>query len=203
MYQLTNPQETLHFVAFLQEALPFVDAWTPTDINSGGCGVFAGLLYNKLKEMGQEPEIIGLFYDDTHKFTEGARKAMKNFLKDGSDVEKAGDDHIVIKLQDLYIDSRGIINTVIEHCDNFFPMNPEQLNLLVEKGEWNPVFDRGCTGFIRERLDYVFGLLEVYQPGKTFRLPKEDEVTYTSHTMKQKENQGICFNNLKELFGKL
>src|SRR4051812_8339790 len=109
---LTNQHDMLKFIAFLAEGLPYVDMWTPTRISEGGCGVFAKLLVEKLKEVGIESKIFAIFFEeDRH---DPRIKNLENYLRDGSDVKDAAEDHIVIKVLDsFYVDSRGLLNMAV------------------------------------------------------------------------------------------
>ena len=184
-----------HFTAFLAEALSYVNAWTPTEIDLGGCGVFASILSDKLTELNIEHKIYALYYykdsktDDSHI----GRTNFRHYLKEHDDksLKKAGEDHIIIYLteEELYIDDRGIINPLAFAVDEKIEISRETLQALIDKGDWNPIFDRDCIPFIKEKIDFVFKNNIDYESG-TFEFPKPNSIKYTEKTIKNKRKQG-------------
>lgn len=192
MLKLTNSQQTLKFLALLAEGLPWIDAWTPTDINAGGCGSFAALLSDKFTEQSIEHEIVVLYFDDN---PDSGEKALSEYLQNGNQLTNAGEDHIVIKIMDyIYLDSKGIVNDAAIRSRRKMTINRTQLQALVDHGRWNPIFDRSCIPKMKELVDEVFEKFEVFEEGKTFEFP-EHGIKYTAKTIEAKRKA----NPLSEL----
>src|SRR5688572_13388593 len=107
MLTQTNSHEAFQFIGFLTEALPVIDRTVPTEINSGGCGIFAELLYHDLEDLGYKPEIVAIL------FTENCKQRKASLLKlidgDPTVCKKTGVDHVLVKLDGMYLDSTGIV----------------------------------------------------------------------------------------------
>jgi hypothetical protein len=193
--ELKTPEDTLKFVTFIEEALPYVDEWTPTEINAGGCGIFAGLLYDKLTEEGLPCEIYALYMD---KDEDESERNLRNFISNNGGPEKAGADHIVTKCLHLYLDSHGIINPVVLQARDKILLTREQLQVIDEhSSSWNSMFDRDCTPFIQGKITEIFTKYDTYQEG-CFPNPKENQIEYTQHTIEEREKHSDPF---EELFG--
>lgn len=178
-----------HFAAFIQEGLSWIDAWTPTEINSGGCGVFAGLLSDKLTELNIEHKILVLYF---HKDNDVGRKNFKEYLNSNSEknLKKAGEDHIVLYLTELelYVDSMGIRNPLCINVEERFEISKEQLQSLIDKGGWNDTFDKECIPFIKDKLDEMFQHMDTFDSG-CFKYPnKEKGIKYTPWTVKHRHH---------------
>lgn len=187
--QQTN---TLHFAAFLQEALNYVNASTPTEINSGGCGVFAKLLSEHLSTLGIECQIYALYSSEDDDILE---ERLMNFISTGNDVSDCEEGHIVVKVDELYLDSTGIINDQINFYRSKVLITKEQLDDLVDHGRWNPVFDRDVTPLINKKLDEVFDKTEEFVSGM-FHPPLD--INLTDKTVNQMKRQHI--SSLQALF---
>jgi hypothetical protein len=172
-------EESNETIAFLEEGLNYVNICTPTDINSGGCGVFAQLLYNKFQELGVKVEILALFSDTESKSYQG----FKKYIDTGVFTNNAMIEHVVIRFGELYLDSTGIYNSKISLMKDIIPMSIEQLNFMVENAKWNTIFDRDCIPFMKEKIDEVFTHEEDFHSGM-FSYP--EKVRYTDKTLKEK-----------------
>lgn len=185
--------DTLRMIEFLTDALPFVNASTPTEVNCGGCGIFAQLLSDKLTEAGIDHTINVLVYGlppqleddaDAKREYSTCNKNLHELLNGNTEyLDKTGVDHIVICIDGtIYIDSTGIaMLAATQVASEINPISREQLDLLVEKGKWNPTFDRDCTDIMKYMLDEVFNKYDEYHAGM-FKFPKNIE--YTEHTKK-------------------
>lgn len=198
MLQLTNTKETLKFIAFLEEALPFIDYLTPTSINNGGCGIFAMALHTTLKNYGIESKIYALYLT---KDQDRARKDLINFIHTNKreDIGMAGAEHIVVRVGDLFLDSTGVVNTAYLASDLALELTDEQVELLIDYGRWNPTFDRTTVDFIKSNLNEVFSNYDSYELGCLLNkktLSKEVEYTnYTKRKMKEQRSNSL-FNYL-------
>jgi hypothetical protein len=184
-------EESNETMAFLEEGLNYVNICTPTDINSGGCGVFAQLLYNKFQELGVKVEIIALFSN----LSVPCYKAFKNYVSTGEFNDKVMVEHIVIRFGELYLDSQGIFNPKLQLMQDITPISIEQLNFLVENAKWNTIFDRDCIPFIKEKINEVFEHENDFHSG-IFKYPKQ--VRYTDKTIREKKAYS-SLNNLISL----
>ena len=177
----TSNQLTVDNIAFLIEGLSYVDASTPTSINCGGCGVFAMLLHNKLAELNIEHKIQAVYFRD-RKGNPDDDEGLKNlteYLNNGSseNLVKAGEDHIVIQIGNLYFDSTGVVNREMLSTYKLIELTPDVLQELIDKSQnWNPEFDRDTTPIIKELMDEAFSKMSSYVPG-TFKIPLSIRVT--------------------------
>lgn len=187
-----------NFAAFICEALTCVNTWTHTQISSGGCGVFAAILSDKLTELGIKHKISVLYWNNKEGQTEG-RDNFKEFIKthDKKNLKKAGEDHVVIYIEDeeLYVDPEGIINPFVLRVDERIEIDRETLQELVDNGDWNPVFDRDCIPEMKERMDYVFSKMNNFETG-CFDIPKEGQIKFSKKTMREKRKQGSLIDAL-------
>lgn len=184
MQAINTQTNSLRFALFMQEGLNYVNSWTPTEINAGGCGIFAELLSTELNKYGIEHEICALYYSPKR---EGSMRALTNtlsFLKDGKNVKDAGADHIVVKIGDIYVDATGLCNQLPLSSYKVIVLTKEQLSDLDKKSKcWNPIFDRSQTPFITKKLDEMFEQFDNFIPGY-FKLAKEGDVQLTDHTVR-------------------
>lgn len=203
MLTQTNSHEAFQFIGFLTEALPAVDQVTPTQINYGGCGVFAENLYENLVSLGYEPQIIALYAKDNAKISASARKSLKEFVANGNGISNAGQDHVVIRLNDIYMDSTGIISTgqVVATAIELVELTIDQLKELNLKGKWNPIFDRSLGDFIKDKMASFFNMYkeDKYTPGIIFNsIPEETKLN--SYTLKMIRKFREESNPLEALF---
>jgi hypothetical protein len=77
-----------------------------SDINQGGCAVFAVNLYDNLIKLGYKPKVC-IFVDDEKQFLEDIELledyGMNHYLRNRC----SGFNHVIIKVDDIYIDSTG------------------------------------------------------------------------------------------------
>ena len=178
--------DSLKFAAFIYEGMNYVDAVTPTRINSGGCGVFAKLLSEELTEHGIPHKIVAIFL----KGSEPWKRSLENFLKTGNADDQTCASHILVSIADtIYVDANGIANGGVLVAKSTIELTKAQLDDLVEKGSWNPIFDKSCTPQIKEKLDMVFDHLNDFHPG-IFQYPK-DGVRLTPNTIRELKKESI------------
>jgi hypothetical protein len=177
----TNKQEAFKFITFLEEGLPYIDAWTPTDINSGGCGVFVLLLTDKLDELKIPYEIIGI------PIPEKEKREMKTNIRNKTLLDTMPFQHFLVKIDSLYFDCKGIENPMVLALGNK-PVTKEQLKSWVNSKDklWNETYDITCNEGIKEKINEIFSKYESFVPG-TFKFPKKGDVVYTKHTVRYKE----------------
>jgi len=184
MLQLTNSTDTLKFVAFIQEAMNYVSYLTPTKINSGGCGIFARALHKLLSDNNIESEIIALYFDEK---SDKAEKNLIDYVNNNNKkvLSEAGADHIVLKVNEIYVDSTGLVNMAALMSRNTVKLTLDQLNDIIDKGEWNEVFDREQEPFIIEKLQEVFNNYENYHFGLYINKQlAERKIRLSDHTIK-------------------
>lgn len=187
---MTNPKEKpLEFIEFLNRYLPWLDTQIPTDINSGGCAVFALILYNVVVALGFSPVIIALF-DSHHGDKNASDIELKNFneaVKQSNITSDVGPSHVLLRLfKDLYVDSTGIISTGrIEYLNAIEPISLEVLTRISTGIEWNSEYDKELTPQIKALLEAIPQEFENYLNGKEFPLPTE-RTRVTPHTAQER-----------------
>lgn len=193
--------DTLNFATFLEEGLPFVDLWTPTEINCGGCGVFADLFTNELDKYNIPYKIIAIFRKDS-KDTPKEIKSLTTFLETNKTSKALGVEHIVVCVKDsLYLDSTGNVNIQVLNYSETYPLSKEQLKTLIDqKGIWNDIFDKGCIPDIQSKLDEMFSHIEDFHPGM-FKYPGKHEVELTKSTLKERKKQFSLSNMFNSIRG--
>lgn len=128
-----------------------------SEINYGGCGIFAKLLYYNLRKyLNITPEIVvfDFPFSDSNKGEINNYKSLREFNEDGYSCV-----HIALKIKDNYIDSSGI------HKESWFKkvygfneplgihegMTIQTLTKWVATSDsWNSTFDRYTTGNINK-----------------------------------------------------
>jgi len=177
----TSNQLTVDNIVFMIEGLSYVDASTPTSINCGGCGVFAMLLHKKLAELNIQHKIQAVYFK-TREGEPPSDEGLENlteYMQNGSEsnLVKAGEDHIVIQIGNLYFDSTGLVNRQMLSTYKMIELSPEVLQALIDKSQnWNPEFDRDTIPTIKKLLDEAFSKMSTYVPG-TFKIPSSIRVT--------------------------
>jgi len=138
----------------VSEALPAFDLSIPTEINSGGCGVFAKLLYEELIKNNIPCKIYALF---NHPKEDKQYKFFNEFINKGV-IKGAGVEHILVLIDDtFYVDSTGIMNAAFWHAKVKVEISYNQLCQLVdEKDAWNNIFDSDCIPLMKSKLDEIF-----------------------------------------------
>lgn len=127
-----------------------------SEINYGGCGIFAKLLYYNLRKyFSVTPEIIVFDYPSADALPHGEinkYKSLKEFnYNDYTCV------HIVLKIKDYYIDSSGVHKLQWFYKQYNMPltehtgMTIQTLTKWVNNSRgWNPTFDRYTIGDINK-----------------------------------------------------
>jgi hypothetical protein len=124
---------------------------TLPSLNRGGCGIFAEKLYDLYLRLGYKPIII-LITDSL--------EGMKMRLESDNQYY-ASIIHIVIKVEDYYIDS----NTVSKDRNDIgFTYGEICLDLTIDKlrewnstaSLWNRCFDRDDIGYISEKIENIY-----------------------------------------------
>lgn len=132
-----------------------------SDINLGGCGMFAKLLYYNLKKyLNLDPKIIFIAGSWDELPDKNTLETKLNTLKSLNKLNTEEDIicvHIVLKLGDYYLDSSGL------HKESWFRNIYKRINLgygeisiqtltsMVASGDdWNDTFNRYSTGYINK-----------------------------------------------------
>jgi len=137
----------------------YVTPQTPhSEINYGGCGIFAKLLYYNLRKyLSVTPDIVCFDFPIADPLPQGGinkYKSLQEFNWHGYTCV-----HLVLKIKDYYIDSSGIHKLqwfenqynmdLVEHTG----MSIQTLSSWVASGRnWNPTFDRYTIGDINKDL---------------------------------------------------
>lgn len=196
MASLTNEQtETAKFAAFITEGMRYVDAWCATQVNEGGCGFFAKILSDKFKELNIKHEVVCIWFlenpTDKHE-KEGEKRefdSVKDYLKNGTvSSNHLGAHHVLIRVGELYIDSTGIANWDFLMAEDSIVITDENLEKLDNICRWNPIFDKNCVPKMKNLMDEVFRIWEVFKSG-CFKYPGYEEVKFTDYTIKEMERK--------------
>lgn len=197
---------SLKFAEFLQEGLPFIDQWTPTDINNGGCGEFA-LLFAAELDRFKVPYVIYALFEDTKtlkdakslKVVKTLITSFKNYQVNGIIDENIGISHIVVCVEDtLFVDSSGIINQTVLDLYTRFEISKEQLQKLLPLDIWNNIFDKDCIPIMKCNLDKMFTHFNDFKMG-VFKYPEQNEMEYTQATVKAKR-EAMISRGMKSMF---
>ena len=112
------------------------------DINHGGCGYFALVLYDKLKLLGLEPTII------VKDRAPAAFSYLRNNMGKLSPDEIAITfNHVFIKIEDKYIDCTGVwsleqFEFMWGESEIWHEISKDELNICVKYGQtWNSIYD--------------------------------------------------------------
>jgi hypothetical protein len=174
-----NPsvQNELEVIEFLNIYLPHCASKTHTMINAGGCGVHASILYNELKKLGLNPTPVAMcdFSDgendeELKALIKKRHENMLNFLRSGDVQLPMSPSHIVIQIdREVYVDCKGIVPGMdIIGASALVKLTKEQLDALIEKSDWNPIFDRDCTAEISTYLSTISEEFELWKNGKEY-----------------------------------
>ena len=137
-----------------------------SEINLGGCGIFAKLLYyNMRKYLNITPEIVCFDLPD-HQIEPGE-------INDYKSVEEYNEDgnmciHLLLRIGDYYIDSSGI------HKLSWYENQVYRIPLAIQEGmtiqtltswvasanSWNPTFNRYTTGDINKDMIEVLKVVK-------------------------------------------
>lgn len=171
---------------FLNEGLKYIDAMTPTMINSGGCAFFARMLSDKLDAMGVKHTIQALVITAP----EYAQKNLREYVFNGNleAAKDSGEDHVEVEIDGVFYDSTGISQRDPLRARDIVEINKDQLSYLIEKGRWNPVFDRETLPFIQKMVDSMFEKYDSWRP-HTYDFNDGRDVNLTDYTMEQLDRQ--------------
>lgn len=117
------------------------------ELNAGGCGVFASLMYKKLKSLGYEPKIVILdctTYELEHK-KNILNRVMNRERTRFDDTESTSFAHCYIKVDGVIFDGLRMGSNVL--CpfwayDSVGEYTIEELDTCLKVGSWNPSFKR-------------------------------------------------------------
>lgn len=128
------------------------------DINYGGCGVFALILYSELKSLGANPKLLVSIGTIVSMSKSIVRKA--NQCKNLEQLDNLLDiGHIFVQVGRRYIDSTGVHYTKydISFTSRCIPLTVEALNTMAHNSKgWNEEFNRRRTPAIRRTVHKIF-----------------------------------------------
>ena len=140
---------------FLDATLPKVHV--PT-MNRGGCGIFALLLTEHLYKLSIPYNI--LVYTDDHCANDVELERYINTNGDAQNI--CGVSHIVVQIDDYYVDSYGIVD-LPKRITAKILIGREKLQDLVDTVPiWNSTFDRSLVPSIKQKLSEV--MQPLYSP---------------------------------------
>jgi hypothetical protein len=130
------------------------------NINYGGCGVMAVMIYDKLKLLGYKPKICVMVYNIAN-FSKSMDMYYKHGLEYYVDNRTEGLPHIVVKANGYYIDSSGAysnyheINSMAEYL--YEDVDVEFIRECCDVVDiWNNVFDRNKISIIQKNMDKIY-----------------------------------------------
>jgi hypothetical protein len=177
-------------VEFLETFLPIVDSKIPTNINAGGCGVFAKHLNRFLTEMGVPSKIV--FIGE-----KSEKEDMDYLINNRKFKNTCGTSHCLVAISEyLYFDSTGVfrnpkIGTDNEKSDCYASdISEDILDLIIaNKNCWNPTFDRKCESNIVEELSQIKDQYSLFLEGK-FDMKPSISTRLTPHTIRYSSGGG-------------
>ncbi len=138
---------------YADEDREYITPQTPhSEINYGGCGIFAKLLYYNLRKyLSVTPDIVCFDFPEVDPLPHGAINEYKS-LREFNRSEYTCI-HLALKIKDYYIDSSGVHKfqwytnqyniDLVEHTG----MSIQTLtNWVATRDTWNPTFDRYAIG---------------------------------------------------------
>jgi hypothetical protein len=154
----------------LDEGMKYITQWTPTRIASGGCGIFALLLYDHLASLGIDQKI-------TARIRQGYWRTefednLVGYVNGENGVDNTGAMHILvyalIEGNWVYIDNDGINDSklmeTIRASDGVELTREELVDIYDNSKAWNKVFDRNCVPLIADKMEEVFSGVELHYP---------------------------------------
>ena len=142
-------------------------------INSGGCGVFARILYNELTELNLKPEIYGCIKNADEVSPEQNEEINKAFsIYELSERKSIDCVHFIIKLNDRYIDARGVFLEAKNMLDVKFaltPIQPKTLVRFLENKGFSPQYSREDDAEVQSLVRRLFMIDYPIFQAQTFR----------------------------------
>lgn len=203
-----NTSETqLQLINFLEAFLPSVDSKIPTDINEGGCGIFAKHLFLNLQSLGLTNE-FKIFYLSSKKGIDALNYTIANNKIKNKHV---GIQHCYVRINDfIFVDSKGIEVSPVQSTKNSKNMlsgeiSLEVLQTLIDNiGSWNEIFDRDCEETIAFELGKMKEQFTQFQLTGALDAEITASLPYTENTVKAKRKMmdmsGI--GALAQIFGR-
>jgi len=123
------------------------------NINSGGCAIFAAELCQLFNEIGVRAEIaIKSSCSNAEEITEELRQAKK-FTLNECNMRGFWFTHVLVKVGDVYIDSRGVQEN--SKSKYYTHVTLDEMKDFAYQDGWNPAFDREQVPAIIEDLNQL------------------------------------------------
>lgn len=184
----------LQLINFLEAFLPSVDSKIPTDINEGGCGIFAKHLFLNLQSLGLETEFKIYFLSSK----DGMKDLNYTIANNKIGNEHVGIQHCYVRINDfIFVDSKGVEVSPVQSTKNSKNMTTGELSIEVLQtlidnvGSWNEVFDRDCEKNIALELGKMKEQFANFQQTGTLEAEITPSIAYTKKTVKAKRMQGM------------
>jgi hypothetical protein len=191
--------EKYKMVEFLTNFLPDVKMRIPTEIDSGGCGIYTKHLYLNLIKLGFDVKIG--FIGDVD-----CKKDLKYLTSNNKlNGNRCGISHAVIQFSDyLFFDSDGLTRNptdIARISDNekyYGTMSIESLSILNNNiDSWNDLFDRDCEKDIIRELGKLGEKFEAFKLGDfKFKTPKTIRLSDYTIKIKKKRSRFDLFSSL-------
>jgi hypothetical protein len=109
------------------------------DLNYGGCGIFALIMYAYMKKYGFDCKIV--FYSngrDKKKYEQFFNEVFNGNFKNANLLSAT---HILIEYEDLFFDGHQFQNKDVDF-EKTGEYSLKELSIALKFGDWNPRFDR-------------------------------------------------------------
>jgi len=200
----SNAEKQLELINFLEAFLPSVDSAIPTEINEGGCGIFAKHLYLNLLTLGLENTFEIYYLSDKDMLKDLNYTIQNNKIKN----QHVGIQHCFVKINDfIFVDSKGVeVSPVLvtKGSKEMFTgtISIEALQTLIDNdGSWNDVFDRDCEEQIKTELGKMKEKFENFLTNGTLDVEMQHDIRLTKKTVKAKK--AMMCGGLAGLFGRM
>ena len=197
-----KPNDNL-FDLFLIESLQYVDAITPTFINGGGCGRFAQLLSEILKDkFGLETQSFMCILDDNFNWEDSENIRELDKVLQLKDYNKIPIEHVVLKMSNgLILDSEGYAAKKLAVADKIMEMSKESFgDLMLVYENWSDIFDKNCLDSIKNNLNKCFNM-EQFKPNDLLSQIGLTKIKLTDYTVNQmKKAKSRSFGQLFSIF---
>lgn len=199
----SNAEKQLELINFLEAFLPAVDSAIPTEINEGGCGIFAKHLYLNLQTLGLDNK-FEIYYLSEKDMIKDLTYPLKNNKIENQHV---GIQHCFVKINDyIFVDSKGVeVSPVLvtKGSKDMFTgtISLEVLQTLIDNdGSWNDVFDRDCEEQIKTELGKMKEKFENFLTSGNLDVEMQHNTRLSKKTVKAKRSM---MGGLAGLFGRM
>ena len=195
---LENFVNPLYFGVFMQEVMKY-STLIPTEVSSGGCGIYAQAIAEQLQKRGIPFRIIAINPEKEKDNFENTVKALQNKPFDKNHL---GFYHILVECYGFCYSSgmTGFYLSIDNMGDGYdYELTYEQLVSLNEMVDaWNPIFDRSLIPLLRDNIEKCFSMFENWVPGDIISSLTSRRVKLNDYTRTQLKKRAM-----KRIFGRI